>query len=221
MCGRFVQKSPAAEMEFSFRTKNPLPNVQPRYNAAPGQEIAVVRKHPETGDRSLDLLVWGLVPHWAKDRKIGWKTINARAETIARNASFKEAFLKRRCLVPADAFYEWTGEKGFRQPHAIAMKDRHIFAFAGLWEGWKDPATEQWLRTFTIVTTNANPLLASLHARMPVIVAPEDYERWLTRGEPVEDILRPYPAEEMEHWTVSPRVNGSAIDEPSLLDATA
>jgi putative SOS response-associated peptidase YedK len=101
------------------------------------------------------------------------------------------------------------------------MKDRHIFAFAGLWEGWKDPATEQWLRTFTIVTTNANPLLAPLHARMPVIVAPADYERWLTRGEPVEDILRPYPAEAMEHWTVSPRVNGSAIDEPSLLDATA
>jgi putative SOS response-associated peptidase YedK len=116
MWGRFVQKSSASDIEFSFRTTNPLPNIRVRYNAAPGQELAAVRKNPKTDERSLDLLTWGLVPHWAKDRKIGWKTINARSETLAATNLFREALLNRRCLVPADAFYEWTGEKGRRWP---------------------------------------------------------------------------------------------------------
>jgi putative SOS response-associated peptidase YedK len=219
MCGRFIQKSSASDIEFSFRTTNPLPNIRERYNAAPGQELAVVRKNPKTGERSLDLLTWGLVPHWAKDRKVGWKNINARAETVGTKASFRDAFLMRRCLVPADAFYEWTGEKGFKQPHAIAMKDRRLFAFAGLWEGWKDPATEQWLRTFTIITTNANATVAPLHSRMPVIVEPRDYDTWLTAGSIADYVLKPYPAGELETWMVSPRVNGPAIDEPALLNS--
>jgi putative SOS response-associated peptidase YedK len=219
MCGRFVQKAPAAVMAQLFRTSNPLPNVRARFNAAPGQEIAVVRQHPETAELSLDLLTWGLVPYWAKDRKIGWKTINARAETVATAPAFRAAYEKRRCIVPADAFYEWTGEKGSKQPHAIAMKDRRLFGFAGLWENWKDPATEQWLRTFTIITTRANETIADLHERMPVILKPDAYAQWLAPDAEVAELLRPYPPNEMEHWMVSPRVNGSALDDSEMLNS--
>jgi putative SOS response-associated peptidase YedK len=120
--------------------------------------------------------------------------------------------------VPADAFYEWTGEKGIKQPHAIAMRDRHLFAFAGLWEGWKDPATEQWLRSFTIITTKANELLAPIHPRMPVILKAADFERWLSLEPDAGVLLQPYPADEIEHWPVSPRVNGSALDDAGMLN---
>jgi putative SOS response-associated peptidase YedK len=220
MCGRFVQKVPAAEMARLFGTSNPLPNVRARFNAAPGQEIAVVRRHPETAERSLDLLTWGLVPSWAKDRKIGWTTINARAETLATKPAFKPAYHKRRCIVPADAFYEWTGPKGDKQPHAIAMTNRATFGFAGLWENWKDPATQQWLRTFTIITTRANDTIAELHERMPVILKPDAYEHWLDPQAEVGDLLRPYePAGELEHWMVSPRVNGAALDDAEMLNS--
>jgi putative SOS response-associated peptidase YedK len=219
MCGRFVQKSPASEIAGTFGTTGPLPNVQARYNAAPSQDIAVVRRHPETGERTLDLLTWGLVPFWAEDRKIAWKTINARAETVATAPAFKAAFQKRRCLIPADAFYEWTGEKGAKQPHAIAMKDRHMFAFAGLWENWKDPATDLWLRTFTIITTTANEAISDLHDRMPVILPISAHEEWLTANTDVRWLLRPYPAEKMEHWMVDKRVNGPKFDYAEMLNS--
>ncbi|MDX6806278.1 SOS response-associated peptidase, partial [Terrihabitans rhizophilus] len=150
---------------------------------------------------------------------IGWKTINARAETVATMPAFRSAFQSRRCIVPADAFYEWTGEKGSKQPHAIAMKDRGLFGFAGLWENWKDPATEQWLRTFTIITTRANETIADLHERMPVILKPDSYAQWLAPDADVRDLLRPYPADEMEHWLVSPRVNGPALDDAEMLNS--
>lgn len=219
MCGRFVQKSSAAEMAGLFRVPGRLPNVRVRFNAAPTQEIAVVRRNPETGENSLDLLTWGLVPSWAKDAKIGYSTINARAETVATAPAFRAAFQKRRCIVPADAFYEWTGEKGDKQPHAIAMKDRAPFGFAGLWEGWKPPGSDNWLRTFTIITTRANATIAPLHTRMPVILAPEDYDRWLEPGDAPAELLRPYPAEAMETWMVGRAVNGPALDHPELLNS--
>lgn len=219
MCGRFVQSLPAAEMARLFKTKNPLPNVQARFNAAPGQEIAVVRLNPQTQDRSLDLLTWGLVPSWAKDRKIGWKTINARSETVQSTPAFREAYRKRRCIVPVNAFYEWTGPKGAKQPHAIAMSDRAPFALAGLWEGWRIPETGNWLRTFTVLTTRANETIAPLHDRMPVILAPEDHDRWLDAAAPADDLLRPYPADKMETWMVSPRVNSAATDDGEMLNS--
>ena len=219
MCGRFVQVTSAADLEFSFHTRNPLPNTRPRFNASPGQELLVVRRNPETGERSLDQLVWGLVPHWSKDRKIGWRCINARAETVDTLPAFRSAFRKRRCLVPAEAFYEWRKEGSRKQPYALAMKSRELFGLAGLWENWKDPETGEWLRTFTIITTEPNELAAQFHDRMPAIIGPDDYERWLTPDTEVKDLLRPYPAELMTAWPVSLRVNSPVVDEPDLLEA--
>ena len=221
MCGRFVQTSSPADIEFSFRTTNPLPNVQPRYNAAPGQDLMVVRRHPDTGQRSLDLLRWGLTPHWAKEAKVAWNHINARAESVDKRPAFRFAYRKRRCLVPADAFYEWKQEGTRKQPYAIALRGRELFAFAGLWENWQDPETEQWVRTFTIITTDANELLAPIHDRMPVIIGPEDYERWLMPASDAKDLLRPYPAELMTAWPISTRVNSPRNEGAELLEGIA
>ncbi len=219
MCGRFVQIASPADLEFSFQTTNPLPNVQPRYNAAPGQDLMVVRRHPDTGQRSLDLLRWGLIPHWAKDPKIAWSSINARVETLDTRPAFRSAYRKRRCLVPADAFYEWKKEGTRKQPYAIALKSRELFAFAGLWENWQDPEIEQWVRTFTIITTDANELVAPIHDRMPVILAPEDYDGWLLPETDAKALLWPYPAELMTAWPISPRVNSPRNEGAELLEA--
>ena len=145
MCGRFVQKTPLGEIQVLFETTNPVPNAPARYNAAPTQDLAVVRFNPQSRQRSLDLLRWGLVPLWAKDPSSGPRCINARSETVATNAIFREAFERRRCLVPADAFYEWqkVGKKGI--PYAVAPR-AGLFAFAGLWERWRNPADGSILR---------------------------------------------------------------------------
>jgi hypothetical protein len=135
-----------------------------------------IRLHRETGERVLGTLRWGLIPYWSKDPKIAWKTINARGEKVATTPTFRDAYKRRRCLVPADAFYEWKANGKTKQPYAIAMRDRQPFAFAGLWENWKDPKTEDWLRTFTILTTSPNEVVGPLHDRMPVILAPGDYD---------------------------------------------
>jgi len=174
MCGRFVQKSPPELLRERFGTVNSVPNYPARYNAAPTDDIAVVRFNPETEQRSLDLLRWGLIPHWAKDPSIGNRLINARAEALAEKPSFRDAFHRRRCLVPADAFYEWRPEGSRKQPYAIAFRDGEPMALAGLWENWRDPEGN-WVRTFTIVTTAANDLLQPIHDRMPVVIEPGDY----------------------------------------------
>src|SRR5438105_10380180 len=139
MCGRFVQKLPLGEIRVLFGASNPVPNAPPRYNAAPTDTLAVVRCNPKTTERSLDLLRWGLVPLWAKDISFGVRCINGRAETLARTPAFRDAFERRRCLVPADAFYEWQKMDGKTQPHAIVPADGGLFAFAGLWERWRIP----------------------------------------------------------------------------------
>jgi putative SOS response-associated peptidase YedK len=202
MCGRFVQKTPLGEIQVLFGTANPVPNAPARYNASPTDNLAVVRVNPQTRTRSLDLLRWGLVPLWAKALSFGPKCINARAETVATNNIFRDAFERRRCLVPADAFYEWQkqGDKT-KIAYTIAPIDAGVFAFAGLWERWRNPADGSIVRSFTIVTGEPNELSSPIHDRMPVILPREAWPLWL--GEVAADpdellaLLVPYPAELM------------------------
>lgn len=204
-----------------------LPAFSPSFNAAPQSTQPVVRLNRDTGKRELALMRWGLIPFWAKDPRIGLSTINARAETVGTNAAFREAFKRRRCLVPADAFYEWQKlDAKSKQPYAIAMKDNSMFAFAGLWETWKDKATGQPLETYTIITTDPNELIQpengpKLHDRMPVIVAKKDYDRWMAPAEPSHlpvDLLKPFPAEDMAAWKVDQAVGNVRNDEPGLME---
>ena len=179
MCGRFVQKTPLGDIRVLFETTNPVPNAAARYNAAPTDNLAVVRYNPRSRERALDLLRWGLVPLWAKDPSFGPKCINARAETVATNKIFRDAFERRRCLVPADGFYEWQKRDDQTQPYAIVPQEGDIFAFAGLWERWKSPADGSILRSFTIVTGLPNKLCRPIHERMPVILPQAAWPVWL------------------------------------------
>ncbi|WP_029006034.1 SOS response-associated peptidase [Azorhizobium doebereinerae] len=219
MCGRFAQsQAPSAYGAFySLHPQVGMPNAPARFNVAPTQDALVIRFNPQSLKAELSLLRWGLVPSWAKDTSRAASLINARSEGIADKPSFKAAWEKpRRCVVPADAFYEWRRADGGRQPFAIALKSGAPMGFAGLWEGWKDPASGEWLRTFTILTCAANPLLAPLHDRMPVILDGADMERWLTARDP-RDLLRAYPAEQMALWPVSTRVNAVRNEGADLL----
>lgn len=192
-------------------------NLPPRYNIAPTQDALVIRRHPETGQRSADMLRWGLLPGWAKDASGGARMINARAETVADKPSFRAAFAKRRCLVPADGFYEWqTLPRGARQPWLIARADGDLFSFAGLWEGWRAP-DGTIVRSFTIITTEANAGLRPIHERMPVILPPEVYTAWLDPATPADDalaMLRPAPDDLLTAYRVSTRVNNVRNDDP-------
>jgi putative SOS response-associated peptidase YedK len=218
MCGRYVITTAPEAIRQLFGTAGFPPNFPPHYNAAPGQDLPVVRLHPETGDRVLGLLRWGLIPYWSKDPKIAWRCINARGETAKTTPAFRDAYKSRRCLVPAEAFFEWRAEGKTKQPYAIAMRTRESFAFAGLWENWKDPKTSEWLRTFTILTTQPNELVTPLHDRMPVILSSEGYDQWLGKETDPSDLIRPYPADEMMTWPVSRRVNTPKNDDPTILD---
>jgi putative SOS response-associated peptidase YedK len=165
---------------------------------------------------------WGLVPYWAKDIKIGFSTINAMAETVDTKSVFREAFKRRRCLVPIEAFYEWKKlDAKTKQPYAIALADRGIMALAGLWETWRSPASET-VRSFTIITTTPNELCAEIHNRMPVILGPEAWAQWLgeeeAEGDGLKSLLVPYPAEGMMAWPVSQRVGNVKNNDPSLIE---
>jgi len=198
----------------------------PSYNVAPQSMQPIVRLDSETSQRELTVMRWGLVPFWSKDGKAGYSTINARAETVTTSVTYREAMKRRRCLVPSDLFYEWMKlDTKTKQPFAIALKDGSLFAFAGLWETWKDKATGETKDTYTIVTTDPNELMRPengppIHDRMPVILRPKDYERWLEPGEPTHlpvDLLRPYPAEEMKAWRVSSDVGNVRNNNPGLI----
>ena len=216
MCGRFASTTPPDAVARRFKTAGPVPNAAPSWNVAPSQPAMVVRWHPESGERRLDLLTWGLVPHWTKDLAKARKPINARAETVATSPMFRDAFHRRRCIVPADAFYEWQATPDGKRPHAIARADGAMIAFAGLWESWRAPGDEV-LRSFTILTTAANDALRPLHARMPVLIEPADWPLWLgeTAGEPAA-LLRPSAAA-LRIWPVCARVNNVRNDGPDLL----
>ena len=169
----------------------------------------------------LDRLWWGLIPHWCKDADGGRKPINAKAETVATLPSFRDAYKRRRCLVPIDNFFEWKAIKGVKpkQPYAVGMESGEPFALAGIWENWQRPETGEWVRTFAVITTTANELVGDIHDRMPVIIPPESYDRWLSTLDPdPRDLLVPYPAGPMRIWPISTRVNKPANDDASILD---
>lgn len=221
MCGRYELHTHPAALALVFGLEFP-PAIRPRYNIAPTQDIPVIRL-AQSGARELAQMRWGLVPRWAKDPSIGAKMINARAETLAQKPSFRTAFQRHRCLIPADGFYEWKqAPGGGKQPIHVGMKDERPFAFAGLTERWLSPGGEV-LDSCTIVTTTANALLATMHDRMPVIVAPSDYARWLdvASDADVTDLLAPYPADAMTWYPVSTRVNAVRNDDAALLEHVA
>lgn len=221
MCGRFARRSTQQVLADWFGVEpEDMPWFAPDYNVAPQSTQPVVRLNAGTGNREFALMRWGLVPFWAKDAKVGYSTINARAEEVATKPIFREAFKQRRCLVPADAFYEWQkiGAKT-RLPFAFALKSGEPYAFAGLWERWR-PREGDPLETFTVLTTDPNELAEPVHDRMPVILEPRDYERWMNPGDPARppvDLLRPYPAEKMRSWTVNERVGNVRNNDPDLL----
>ncbi|MBV9965744.1 MAG: SOS response-associated peptidase [Alphaproteobacteria bacterium] len=230
MCGRFVQKTPLGEIQVLFETANAVPNAPARYNAAPTDTLAVVRFNPKTRERSLDLLRWGLVPLWAKDISFGVRCINARAESLARTPAFREAFERRRCLVPTDAFYEWQRRGGNKQPYAIVPADSSqagsgVFAFAGLWERWRDPKDGSILRSFTIVTGEPNALCEPIHDRMPVILPKTAWPLWLGEEEAspavLFGLLRPFAAELMCVYPIGSAVGNVRNDNPGLLEPIA
>src|SRR5215470_13503671 len=223
MCGRVIQSSGPlrlAIVEGLNVSDSRMGNVAPRYNAAPSQELLVIRQNHKTGERSLDLIKWGLIPHWCQDPRGDRRPINAKAESVMRLPMFREAYAVRRCIVPVDGFFEWRAIRGARgkQPYAIAMKDGSPFGLAGLWENWRNPNTGEWERTFAIITVPSNELVAQIHNRMPAILEPRSYERWLGLEPDPHDLLITYPSEPMTMWPISRRVNAPENDEASLLD---
>ena len=222
MCGRYTLTIPVETLAKEFGLTGPVPEVPPSYNIAPTQEVAVVLE--DGGEHRLEMLRWGLIPSWADDPQIGSRMINARSETAAEKPSFRRAFRERRCLIPADGFYEWQGTNNGKQPFYIHMQDGSPFAFAGLWESWQNPEDSE-IRTCTILTTEANELLAPIHNRMPVILDSEDYELWLHTGvrevELLSTLLKPYSSDTLEAYPVSRRVNSPANNEPSCIEPVA
>jgi putative SOS response-associated peptidase YedK len=220
MCGRFTLTQPA-EIAARFELDNfapPEPEFyEPRFNVAPTQRIVVI---PTTdGQRVARRMRWGLIPVWAKDKKIGNAMINARAESLATKPAFRSAFKSRRCLIPADGFYEWQVTRQGKQPYRITLADGSMFAFAGLWERWRDPATDEWIESCCIVTCYPNELTVKFHDRMPVILGDADYDSWLT-GTPEQaiELLKPYPAGVMRAYPVSKQVNSPKNDVPELVN---
>lgn len=220
MCGRFTQKSPPRKVTEKFGVGEVPPLVE-RFNVAPAQTVLAIREGG--AGREAAFFKWGLVPRWAKDPAVGSKLINARSETVAEKPSFREAFRRRRCLVPADGFFEWSRRGGRKRPYYFRLEDGEPFAIAGLWERWEGDGGP--LETCTLLTTEANGLLAPYHDRMPVILRPEDYEPWLSAGaghvEALGTLLRPYPPEEMAAREVSPLVNNPANDDPRCVEPVA
>jgi putative SOS response-associated peptidase YedK len=220
MCGRYAFFAPRALIERAFGLTY-APEVEPRYNIAPTQFVPIVRVESD-GHRALRMVRWGLVPWWAREESVGNRMINARAESLSRNAAFRDAFEARRCLVPASGFYEWAREGRVRIPHYLARNDGEPFAFAGLWSRWRprEPDAPP-LESCTIITTNANALVASIHDRMPVILPAESYAEWLDplrRSDAVAHWLRPADATGYTERIVSRAVNDARREGAELIE---
>lgn len=221
MCGRYTLRVSPIELAEIFGALRTI-EWSPRYNIAPTQMVAGVRPAEEGDGRELALFKWGLIPSWAKDAKIGSSLINARAETVATKPAFRAAIKKRRCLIPADGFYEWQAVAGqkVKQPYFIGVRDLPVFAFAGLWEYWTSLDGTP-VETCTIITTDANELMRTVHTRMPVILDPGDYDLWLDRDrhDPIEvlPLLKQFPAERMQLVPVSTLVNSPRNDRPECV----
>jgi Uncharacterized conserved protein len=220
MCGRFTL-TPSAQVLMDELGLLWIPeDYRPRFNVAPGQLILAARDGDQ--GRKGAMLKWGLVPPWAKDPSVGNRMINARSETVAEKPSFRRAFDRRRCIIPADGFYEWRKDGKVKIPMLFRLRGGRPFAFAGLWEAWRPRSGKgETLFTCTILTTAANELVQPVHDRMPVILPKEAIDLWLDRdvpGEGVRGLLAPYPAEEMEAYEVSPRVNSVKNDDPLCIE---
>jgi len=220
MCGRYTLASPTERLAEEFGVDASSIELAPNYNVAPTQKVAAVLE--EGGQRRLEVLRWGLIPPWADDPGIGSRMINARSETAPGKPSFRRAFRERRCLIPADGFYEWQRTNGAKQPY-IHMEGGRPFAFAGLWESWSKGG-EGEVRTCTILTTGANALVGEIHDRMPVILARDAYDVWLdpaSERDELTGLLAPYPVDEMEAYPVSRFVNSPSNNDPRCIEPAA
>lgn len=222
MCGRFTLTVNPEQLQESFPFMHIPPeamNMQPRYNIAPTQPLAVL---PNDGRNTLDYFIWGLIPSWSKDTSFGSRMINARGETVAEKPAFRAAYKRRRCLVFADGFYEWVKHPGaqHKTPYYIQLESQEIFAFAGLWESWQSPDGSE-IKSTTIITTTPNDKIAQLHDRMPVILPLDSFETWMSTEEQPREALDPlliaYPAGELSFYPVSTTVNSPANDVPECI----
>lgn len=216
MCGRYRLSRRKQAIEEYFGVASSDEEWEPRYNIAPTQVVPVIRLHPKEPVRQFSLMRWGLIPHWAKDASISGSTINAKSETAATKPAFRDPLRLRRCLIPADGFYEWKRSTTGKQPFCFEMQNGELFAFAGVWEGWKNP-TGEWAKTFSILTTTPNAVTATVHDRMPVILDRASYELWLDPGmqnvAAISELLKPCDARLMRCFPVSDRVNHVANDD--------
>src|SRR5919106_120411 len=219
MCGRFTLTVDPAEAQEKFSSYTFPEEFAPRFNIAPTQPVLAI---PNDEKFAADFFVWGLIPMWAKDPNIGNRLINARAETLAEKPAFRGSLKYKRCLILADGFYEWKsfGARKTKTPYFIHMKDRKAFAFAGLWDSWNSP-DGSLIKTCTIITTEPNEVVSMIHNRMPVILHPRDYAKWLDPSpqtpENLKPLIKPFPAEEMSAYPVSTMVNKAENDIPELV----
>lgn len=218
MCGRFTLTVNPADLQETFENYTFPQQFSPRFNIAPTQPVLAI---PNDEQNEADFFIWGLIPMWAKDPGIGNKLINARAETLAEKPSFRGSLKYKRCLVIADGFYEWKSGTGkTKTPYFIHMTNRKPFAFAGLWDSWNSPDGSQ-VKSCTIITTEPNDLMALIHNRMPVILHPREYAKWLDPSpqtpEKLSPLLKPFPAEDMNAYPVSTMVNKPENDIPELV----
>lgn len=220
MCGRYAFYSPAEAVKRIFALDG-MPELTPRYNIAPTQSVPAIRAG-EGNSRALVMLHWGLVPRWARERAIGNRMINARAETLAEKPAFRDAFRRRRCLVLADGWYEWQAAPGGKQPWFIRRRDARPIAFAGLWERWKDPADESPYESCAIVTTDASESIRRIHDRMPAILPEQAWDRWLDTAYSdtgvLSELLGPFDPKALQAWQVSRLVNAPKNEGPNLIE---
>ena len=227
MCGRYLRKGDKQKIADAFHVRGTPASlvIAPDYNVAPTSMQPVIRLNRESGEREMVLMRWGLIPYFAKSATQfkAFSTINAKAESVEEKALWRGPFERRRCLVPADGFYEWQKlDAKTKKPFAYTLKSGEPLAFAGLWDAWKDPENGEWLQTFAIITTTANELTAEVHDRMPVILKPRDYDRWLARGEveqPPIDLLRPFDADAMLADACNPAVGNVRNNGPEMLNS--
>lgn len=216
MCGRYRLSRRKQIIEEHFDTADWQDDWNPRFNVAPTQPVPVIRQHPKEPIRQVSMMRWGLIPNWAKDPSMAQNTINAKSETAATKPAFRDPLRFRRCLIPADGFYEWKKTGVSKQPFCFEVRDGELFAFAGLWDGWKDPSG-QWVRTCSILTTTPNAVTSAVHDRMPVILDPDSYDLWLDPAMQnvavISELLKPFDARLMRCYPVSTRINHVANDD--------
>jgi putative SOS response-associated peptidase YedK len=216
MCGRYRLSRRKQIIEEHFDGVSREEDWSPRYNIAPTQRVPVIRQNPKEPIRELSLVRWGLIPSWARDPSVAAKMINARSETAGTKPAFRDALKSRRCLIPADAFYEWLRTRKAKQPYCFEVNDGQLFAFAGIWDRWRNPSGNP-VETCSILTTTPNAVTSAVHDRMPVILDPDNYDLWLDPGmrdvSVASDLLKPYDARLMRCYPVSTRINHVANDD--------